>query len=122
MKSSDYERQYELYDYDGLLFLTGELADKSIADLHSFAATSEIRLFNIHANTIEITYSGRDTNRWVVLWLKRLAQMMGNASGQVTCTITTGDGDPLFEFFRIANGMLIRQRGHIVRHEPEPVS
>jgi hypothetical protein len=121
LKSADYERQYELYEYDGLLFLTGELSDKAIAALQSSATTSEAPVVDVHANMIEITYSGRDSNRWVVLWLKGLAETVDNASGEVTCTITTDEGEPLFEFFRIVNGLLIRQRGHIVRGEPEPV-
>jgi len=112
------EHQYELYDYDGMLFIdrpTPEIAEK-IRSLLVTSAPAEI-----DSNTIEVNYSGRDANRWVVSWLKRLAEVVKDATGEITCTITTDDGDPLFEFFRIANGNVIRQRGQIQRGSAEVV-
>jgi hypothetical protein len=77
-----------------------------------FVASSDAPA-KIASNTIEVNYSGRDANRWIVSWLKRLAAVVTDATGEITCTVTTDDGDPLFEFFRIADRRLVRQRGRI---------
>jgi hypothetical protein len=114
-----FERKYELYEYDGLLFIarpTPELT-KSV---QSFLASSDAP-GKLNGNTIEVNYSGRDADRWVVSWLKQVAAVVTDAAGEVTCTITTDDGDPLLEFFRITDGKLVRQRGQIQRAGAEVV-
>ena len=115
LESVLFDRQYELYEYDGLLFID----PGATAGVRSFLAASGFQAGEFDGRTLEITYAGRDANRWFVSWLKQLAEVVRSAAGEITCTIATGDGDPLFEFFRIADGKLVRQRGWIVRGEPE---
>jgi hypothetical protein len=70
------------------------------------------------ATAIEIEYIGRDSSRFIVRTLARLARLIGNADGEVRCQID-GDADELwFEFYRIRDGRLFRQDAEVVR-QPE---
>jgi hypothetical protein len=76
--------------------------------------------FDVGDDHIEIRYNGRDTTRFIIAALKQIAEMVGYASGLVTCTYQNEDEDPRFEFYTIENGKLYVQKGAVVR-EPQKV-
>lgn len=71
---------------------------------------------------LELRYTGRDTNRGFVRLLAEIAALLVDARGEITCQIDGDEGDPIFEFYRIQSGRLLRQRGEIVRGEAETIS
>jgi len=56
-----------------------------------------------------------------VILLSKIARSLGNAQGEVTCTIKEEEGDPRFEFYMIRDGSLCRQKGRLVREEGQEV-
>jgi hypothetical protein len=114
------EAHPELYDYDGLLFIETDAPEK-MRRISEFIASYEFKPVALNGNTVEIKYSGRDANRWFVSWLKKLADLAQEATGEIVCTITTDEGDPFFEFFQITKGQLLRQHGRIIRNGHESV-
>ena len=99
------EIRHELYEYDGILFLETS-PDETTRRVRDFVTAFEFKPVDLNGNTIEVRYTGRDTDRWFVSWLEKLANVVRDAQGEISCTITTEEGDPLFEFFRIAEGKL----------------
>ena len=68
---------------------------------------------------LEVDFTGRDSNRFVVRLLARIAAALIDADGEVCCEMTWGT-DRSFEFFRIRGGKLLCQVGTVVRgHETE---
>ena len=110
----------ELYDYDGLIFIDTD-APENMRRISEFIASYEFKPLDLNGNTVEIKYTGRDANRWFVSWLKKLAGVVQEATGEIVCTITTDEGDPFFEFFQITKGQLLRQHGRIIRSSHESV-
>ena len=97
-RSSDLERWYR--GYLGLNSVSDDTA-RRLRDL-----TTEVPMFDVYPNAIELEYKGRDSNRIVVKTLMRLASLVDNADGEVRCQVT-GDADQLwFEFYRIRGGRL----------------
>ena len=99
--------------YDGYLVFAKPVPDlekriKAVAD----AAGLQVDVGN---NSIEFRYEGRDSNQFVVKFLTALAGIVGTASGEIRCQVTTDEGDPIFEFFRIKNSHLFMQRASLVR-------
>ena len=72
-------------------------------------------VFDVGTNYIEINYTGRDTNRFVVAELKKIASVVGDAEGEITCSYQNEAGDPSFEFYMIAGGKLYVQKGVVSR-------
>ena len=74
--------------------------------------------FEVTPTTLELEYKGRDSSRAIPRVLLRLAQLIENADGEIRCQVE-GDSDQLwFEFYRIRDGRLFRQRAEAVR-QPE---
>jgi hypothetical protein len=64
LEFTGFERKYELYDYDRLLLIarpTPELTE----NVQSFLASSDAP-GELNKNIVEVNYTGRDANRWVV--------------------------------------------------------
>jgi hypothetical protein len=100
-------------NYDG--YLTGfALPAGSILDITERANSLGLSI-EMDQEHIEFSFKGRDSNLFVIDFLKYLAQRVGTALGEVRCEITTDERDPLFEFFRFREGKLIAQKGRIVR-------
>lgn len=85
----------------------------------------EYPAFDVTPTAIEIEYTGRDSSRFILRTLVRLARLIENADGEIRCQID-GDADELwFEFYRIREGRLFRQYAEVVRqpeHEVTEVS
>ena len=77
---------------------------------------------DIGSSSIEFAYDGRDSNGFVVEFLQQVASAVGTASGEIRCEVSSEDGDPSFEFYRISGGRLLRQFGTIVRRLEHDVS
>ena len=111
---SDVERWYS--GYLVVRNISDDLA-RQIADV-----AKDTPIFEAYANAVEVEYRGRDTNRFVVRALIRLARMIENADGEVQCQVS-GDGTEVrFEFYRIREGRLFRQLGEIVRQSEHEVT
>jgi hypothetical protein len=110
----DLERRYSGY----LVF--GDVPNDVSRQLKEL--TKEVPFLVMSPRAIEIEYQGRDTNGVVVRALARLARLLGNADGEVRCE-SAGDTDQLsFEFFRIRDGRLYRQRAQVTRQSEEEVT
>ena len=84
--------------------------------------TKEVPFLVMSPRAIEVEYQGRDTSGIVVRVLLRLARLLGSAEGEVRCELA-GDTDRLwFEFFRIRDGRLYRQRAQVTRQSEEEVT
>lgn len=97
-----------IYRYSGYLSIDSGRA----------SALKELRLqpsFDVGLDYIEIIYTGRDANRFMVTELKKIATMIESATGEVTCAYQNESEDPKFEFYTIENGKLYLQRGTILR-------
>ena len=106
-----------LCSYSGYLSvpaLTPQVAEQ--VDAAAKAAGLDVEIGNC---SIEVEYKGRDSNQFVVEFLKKLAAAIGTASGEIRCEIGTDEADPCFEFFTIRDSKLVRQRGSIVRQPGE---
>jgi hypothetical protein len=64
---------------------------------------------------IEFTFDGRDTNHFVVAFLQDVARILGDAEGEITCTVSSEGEDLALEFYSVRNHQLLRQLGRIVR-------
>lgn len=96
---------------------TPESVRKKIEDL---ASASGLKI-EVLRNSIEFEFTGRDSNRFVVEFLRQLAAELGNASGEVVCESSGDVGEIEFEFYSISDGRLYVQRGKIVREPIVPV-
>jgi hypothetical protein len=77
---------------------------------------------DVSPTAIDFEFTGRDTNRFVVQLLVRLARLISDAEGEVRCQVS-GDANELwFEFYRVRGGKLLRQLGKVVRGSEEPVA
>ena len=70
---------------------------------------------------IEFEYQGRDSNRFVVKFLAKVAAIVGDADGEVRCDVELVNSDPIFEFYSFKGGKLVRQIGRILRGAVELV-
>lgn len=108
-----------LRSYDGYLRCSG-LTGSSRARIIDLAHSAGIGIeFGI--GYLELSYVGRDRQEFFVAFLRDLATLMGNVDGEIRCEVSGEQADPTFEFFRIVDGRLLRQRGRIVRGELEEV-
>jgi hypothetical protein len=73
-------------------------------------------------NYIEFAFEGRDSNQFVVEFLRTMAHFVGTAKGEFRCEVHAEKGDPQFEFFRMRDKRLIRQRAVLVRQAEEDVT
>ncbi len=74
--------------------------------------------WDLGATFLELEYSGRDTNRFVLKLLRDIASIIHDARGEVVCEVSD-DEHTVFEYYRIRAGRLIRQLGEIVRGPEE---
>ena len=103
-----------LKEYFG--FLTFDEVDQESLD-YAQAMIREAGLdWDMGAGYLEVDYSGKDTNCFVVALLLRLAPIVGSSPGEVRCTEARDDEkDPSFFFYHIEGSRLLRQEGRIVR-------
>jgi hypothetical protein len=73
-------------------------------------------------NYVEFAFEGRDSNQFVVEFLRTLAHAVETASGEFRCEVKVEKEDTFFEFFSIRDRRLIRQRGVIVRQKEEDIT
>ncbi len=97
------------------------LSNENLAQAEKLINASGLGI-DIGANHLEFDYTGRDTNRKVVRLLDALAPVIGDANGEAQCRLDWEDKDATFEFYRIKNRTLLRQKARIVREEAEVVS
>jgi hypothetical protein len=103
----------EIVEYSGFLTFP-ELTEADYRALEQ-ALGSLHGAVSVGRTSLEIEYSGRDTNRTVVARLMDAAAIIGRADGEIVCQIDHELTDPEFEFYRIGDGRLLRQRGVVVR-------
>jgi hypothetical protein len=103
-------------EYSGYLIFD-ELDHSRIAEMSSEIAAAGLD-WEFDSTHLEVEYQGRDTNRFVVVLLGRLARLIGSASGEIRCQQTLDDEmDPTFLFFRIKDSCLFEQEGKIERSD-----
>jgi hypothetical protein len=100
---------------------TDALSHESVENIQKAAESCGLSL-DIGNNYVEFAFEGRDSNQFVVEFLRTLAHAVENASGEFRCEVTRENEDPLFEFFSIRNRRLIRQRGVIARENEEDIT
>jgi hypothetical protein len=107
----------EMREYSGTwrVAMTGEARQRTLVLAQSVGLSVELG-----EQWVEFEYNGRDSNRFVVTFLLGLAAILRDAQGEVEC-VTSGDGDPKYEFFTVVDGTLVRQVGRIVRGPAEQV-
>ena|SRR5688572_19765440 len=112
----------EIVEYSGYLTF-GPLSSQQTETARALLAEAGHSLaLEFKPHVFEFEYSGRDPDRRVVALFGRLADVIGDADGEIVCTIEHEDSDPDFEFYSIRGGKLLRQRGHIVRELIEEVA
>ena len=96
---------------------------KPINDFQIRQIKSIAEKYNLHIDIgdshLEFEYSGRDSNRFVVKFLRDIAPTIGKAFGEVVCEIINDDRDNDFEFYQIRDGKLLFQPGKIVRGQEQ---
>ena len=97
------------------------LTPDTLETIHK-AADERALTLDIGNNYIEFEFEGRDSNQFVVDFLRILAKAVGTATGEFRCEITVDKQDPLYEFFTIRDSKLFRQRGLIVRESEEDIT
>jgi hypothetical protein len=102
-----------LCSYDG--YLTGFMIPPGVVSEIMRRGESLGLPIEIGQDYFEFSFQGRDSNLFVVDFLRYLAQKLGTATGEIRCEITVDEPDPLFEFFKLRSGKLIVQKGHILR-------
>ncbi|MDP9375511.1 MAG: hypothetical protein M3Q65_24315, partial [Chloroflexota bacterium] len=109
----------EIIEYSGLLYFSSLSNDQLTATkMLAEAAGLEIE---VGPRSLELAYSGRDTDRKVVKFIGKLAEIVGDAAGEITCTLNWEHADPSFEFYSIRDGKVFLQRGWILREKSEAV-
>jgi hypothetical protein len=106
--------------YSGVIHTTA-LSHDAIETIQKSADASGLSV-EIGNNYIEFDFEGRDSNQFVVDFLRTMAQAVETATGEFRCEVSVEKADPLFEFFSIRDGRLIRQRGVIVRQQEEDIT
>ncbi len=96
------------------------LTDSSQARIVELASRTGL-LIEVGNDFLEISYEGRDRNEVVIAFLRDLAVLIVDAQGEIRCEVSGEQADPTFEFFRIVDARLMRQRGHLVRSELEKI-
>jgi Fe-S oxidoreductase len=86
------------------------------------AADSRGLTLDIGNNYIEFEFEGRDSNQFVVEFFRIMARAVRDAKGEFRCEVTAANQDALYEFFKIREGRLIRQRGLVVRESEEDIT
>ena len=109
----------EIREYSGYLCFP-PLSDEQISTLRKLVDKSVSFIADIGPTFLELSYTGRDSSRFIVNFLKDAAAVVGNAKGEVLCEIDE-DGALTFEFYSICSGQLFWQHGHIVRSESLPI-
>jgi hypothetical protein len=115
-----FRREGSLCSYDAYLTdisLSREAVDALLKDASSCGLS-----LDAGEDYIEFEFKGRDSNQFVVDFLRRLAASIGSADGEIRCEITIDEQDPLFEFFQIRDRKLFRQRARITREDQEDVT
>ncbi len=107
----------ELHDlersYSGFL-VTRPLSGQEVEEIIRLGRDEGLEL-DVTTSSIDFEYIGRDTNRFIVKLLQRIARIVRGAEGEIRCQIS-GDSDNLsFEFFRISDGKVFRQLARLVR-------
>jgi hypothetical protein len=64
---------------------------------------------------LEVSYAGRDANRWYLEFLKEFAQVVPDARGDILCRIEAMNGEQEFEFYYLQEGRVYWQEGKVVR-------
>src|ERR1051325_3906680 len=101
-----------LRTYDGIWF--AESSSEQRAGIRSAANAVGIE-FDITDSYIELQFRGRDTNRFVVECLSVVASILGEAEGEIRCSVVDDERDERFEFYTVRGGRLHKQLGTIVR-------
>ena len=102
----------DIKEYSG--WLQASISSENREKLETLARKTGLSV-DIAEKYIEFEYQGRDTNRFVVRFLVKAAEFIGDAEGEIRCEIDSGSIDPEFEFYRFREGKLICQTGKIVR-------
>jgi len=109
----------KLYSYEGVLTFEA-LAAERLTQVNKLLTEIGVRCLS-HPTWLDFKYSGKDHERTTVGFLCQLATVIQNADGEIVCEIEEDDKDVAFEFFTIADGLLFKQSGHIVRRQKEKV-
>lgn len=107
-----------LREYSGLL-LFRPLEEKVREKIFSAAERYGLAL-DFADRYLELAFTGRDSNRFVVQFLVELADLLVDAEGEIICEQDT-DGVLSFEFFSVKDGTLFRQPAELVRGPKVPV-
>ncbi|MGS2724933.1 hypothetical protein ACVBEJ_14455 [Porticoccus sp. GXU_MW_L64] len=107
-------------EYSAYLIFKG-VDENRLLKIGALARKSAIEV-DFGENFLEFEFSGRDTDKQIVKYCVSLAEILGDAEGEIVCEIINDEGDNEFEFYRIKNNKLIRQLGRIVRNYEEVVT
>ena len=115
----------KLYDYDGLIRFAS-LTARQQEQIRDVLQTANFQAI-LTPTLMEVSYAGHDTGRHIVRLLCDVARIIVNADGEIVCSFS-GDNtlghnvsETEYEFYRIRDGKLYRQHGHIVRDESQEV-
>ena len=97
-------------EYDGILFFSDPKLTNRVQEIEGIDKI----LSDCTDTYCEISYSGRDTSRFVVKLLQSLASILVDADGEITCEVDN-DGEISFEFYSIKKAGLYCEAGTIVR-------
>ncbi len=109
----------EIIEYSGYLVYPTLPAGR--LDQARLVAAQLRQIIDIEPRSLEIEYVGRDSGRAIMQALHQLASIIGEADGEVVCEIDVEETTPMFEFYSIRGGKLLRQRGQVVRQAVEEV-
>ena len=105
-----------LVTYDAYMTFP-EVAPALLKKMTDLAASFHLDV-DLDAKSLEFTYSGRDSERRFIAFLKAFAPLVGTADGEVErIADENDDGNQTFEFYSIEDGKLYCQVGRIVRED-----
>lgn len=111
-----YRPEGSLCSHNGYL-LVPNLSAATAERIRAAASTAGLDI-DVARTSIEFQFEGRDSNQFVVDFLRQLAGDVGTAEGEIRCEIT-GEGDSIFEFFKMRDSRLFPQRATLVREIEE---
>ena len=110
---------FSLFEYSAYLIFD-VLPEEEIQKIRSVAENFNLEL-DIGSDYLEFEYSGRDTERQILIFLCKIAKVIGDAKGEIRCEKHNDEIDPLFEFLKITGGNLLLQKGRIVRENKHKI-
>ncbi|QTD49413.1 hypothetical protein [Sulfidibacter corallicola] len=100
-------------EYEGLIKIN-DLTTQKVDQILKLFVSKELE-YDLYESQLEVQYTGRDFNRSFEKILIELAQIIIDATGEITCQIDDDENGLSFEYYTINNGRLFCQEGKIQR-------